>query len=115
LAFRRELGAIVLVLLAAGACAQRGSTPADSSIYVILATYGYNCGATPGNVLDDVKRRCQGNLNCEYTVDASLVGDPAPGCPKDFIVNYRCFDGARERRILVEAESSGNVASLTCE
>jgi hypothetical protein len=82
---------------------------------MILATYGYNCGATPGNALASVKKNCEGNLNCEYKVDASQLGDPAPGCAKNFIVNYKCFEGARERRVVVDAEASGSVASLTCE
>ena len=82
---------------------------------MILATYGYNCGATPGNALADVRRRCEGNLNCEYKVEEAVLGDPTPGCLKNFIVNYKCFEGARERRVVVDAEASGNVASLTCE
>ena len=68
-----------------------------------------------GNATGSVARRCEGNLNCEYPIDTSQLDDPAPGCPKNFIINYRCFDGARDRRVVVDAEASGNVASLTCE
>ena len=89
--------------------------PGDSNIHMILATYGYNCGAQPGNALDSVRKRCDGNLNCDYTIDVSTLGDPAPGCSKNFIVNYRCFDGGRERRVVVDPEASGSVVSLTCE
>jgi hypothetical protein len=106
---------VLCLLLAAAACRGRPSAPVDANIFVILATYGYNCGATPGNAMNSVVKRCSRNLNCEYTVDQSELGDPAPGCAKNFIVNYKCFQGARERRVVVDAEASGSVASLTCQ
>jgi hypothetical protein len=105
----------LVLAMTTAACGRRPSAPADSGIFVILATYGYNCGATPGNAMASVVKRCSRNLNCEYMVDASDLGDPAPGCSKNFIVNYRCFEGARERRVVVDAEASGSVASLTCQ
>jgi hypothetical protein len=105
---------LVLALLTA-ACRSRYAPPADSSIHIMLGTYGDNCGGRSGNATASVARRCEGNLNCEYPVDASQLDDPAPGCPKNFIINYRCFDGARDRRVVVDADASGSVASLTCE
>jgi hypothetical protein len=101
--------------IASTACGRHQQSSDNSSIHVILATYGYNCRASPGNATASVTKKCERNLNCEYAVDVAQLGDPAPGCAKNFIVNYQCFDGARERRVVVDREAGGNVASLTCE
>ena len=104
----------VLLALAAG-CGRRASPSNDPNIHVILATYGYNCSATPGNATAKIRNRCDGRLNCDYRVEVSELGDPSPGCSKDFHVDYVCFEGARERRVVMDAEAAGNVVSLTCE
>jgi hypothetical protein len=112
--FRHAIPWLILALPAT-ACRNHYVPPANASIHVMLGTYGYNCGGAAGNATASVAKRCDGNLNCDYQVDASQLIDPAPGCAKTFIVNYRCFDGARDRRVVVDAEASGSVASLTCE
>jgi hypothetical protein len=112
----RFVGIALLFATAAVSCGPRRSPGSGQrSIRMILATYGYNCGAPPGNALASVRKACEGNLNCEYKVAPSQLGDPTPGCNKDFMVNYVCLDGARERRVVVDAEAAGRVVSLTCE
>lgn len=65
------------------------SCSAGYGVTVDSAIYGGNCN-TPGNVTSQVASACNGKTDCSYKVDHTVIGDPAPGCPKDFTVNFQC-------------------------
>src|SRR5262249_2754369 len=70
-------------------------------IRVAEATYGLNCRefkpsegrenrVVKGNATEAVKKACDGAKGtCPFVVDAGRLGDPAPGCQKDFTVRWR--------------------------
>jgi hypothetical protein len=60
------------------------------TISIETATYGGNCGAARGNDTDHLGTGCNGKDECKYAVDFALIGDPAPGCVKDYEVVYAC-------------------------
>src|SRR5690348_15607273 len=74
----------------------------NGPIAVVEATYGRSCSgsATPsrtpyevtaGNATKSVADECNGKKGrCELLVSASKFGDPAPGCAKDFFIQWRC-------------------------
>ena len=63
-------------------------------IRIIAATYGGNCGAPLGNVTAHPAEACDGRATCEYVIDFRVLGDPAPGCLKDYRAEWEC---GRER------------------
>jgi hypothetical protein len=90
------------------------SSEGAERIEVMQATYGSNCGAPGGNATPDVANACNGTQDCDYRVDVSRLGDPAIGCAKQFIVEYRC-GGRQSKRVTVAAEAGlGGIASLGC-
>lgn len=101
-------------------------------IAVMEASYGLNCRdfpepatikkwTDPGNVTGPLKRACDGQPLCSYTVNASELGDPASECGKDFSVEYRCIrpsaanatDG-KTRSEFLAPEAHGKVVNLGC-
>lgn len=59
-------------------------------IRVIAATYGRNCGASYGNVTNHLAEICDGKGICEYVIEVRVIGDPAPGCAKDYFAEWQC-------------------------
>jgi hypothetical protein len=92
---------------------QDRGTYGGSGIRVMGATYGSNCQNHGGNVTQEVARMCEGRNYCVYRVDHRVLGDPRPGCAKDFHARYVCRDG-RERWASVRPEASGQSAVLDC-
>jgi hypothetical protein len=85
------------------------------SIRVLGAVYGNNCaGNVSTNVTGDLARQCQGRDYCVYRVDSRQIGDPRPGCPKEYQARYMCRDGGNERRASASAEASGQSIVLDC-
>ena len=85
------------------------------SIRVLGAAYGRNCaGNVTTNVTDDLARQCQGRDYCVYRIDHRQIGDPRPGCAKDYQARYICRDGGNERRVSASAEASGQSLVLDC-
>jgi hypothetical protein len=83
-------------------------------IYVISATYGGNCGVPRGNVTGHVAGVCNGQRVCPYTVHHRIIGDPRPGCPKDFVVRWVCGDGEPRRAGAPPEAGFGTVVVLSC-
>jgi hypothetical protein len=101
-------------------------------IYVFEATYGANCGpdiptipppylglepVERNNATQAVSNECDGTSVCDYRVDYQVLGDPAPGCAKQFYVNYACGNasGVSEDAVHLSAEAGfGSVAHLHC-
>jgi Family of unknown function (DUF6311) len=93
-----------------------GASPEGAvGIEVMQATYGSNCGAGWGNATPDVANACNRTQECDYQVDVRRLGDPAIGCAKQFVVEYRCSGGQPSKRVTVAAEAGlGGIASLGC-
>ena len=51
---------------------------------------------------------------CLFAVDAVKLGDPAPGCSKDFVANWRCGSDPKVHDFYLTAEASGRSALLSC-
>jgi len=84
-----------------------------SYIRVIAATYGANCRARYGNVTDHLAEICNGKAECEYVIDFRVIGDPAPGCAKDYSAEWECGDDERGS-VSARAEASGTGIVLRC-
>ncbi len=71
-------------------------------ITVVEATYGFNCEGSPGpaestnhvpvgNATKAVAEECNGAMEeCAFVITIKKLGDPAPGCIKDFSARWRC-------------------------
>ena len=84
-------------------------------IEIVSATYGGNCGAPPGNETTNLAAACDGKRDCRYRIDYQVIGDPAVGCGKDYVVQWRCRGSpeAHEAKAAPEA-GYGAVIALDC-
>ena len=84
-----------------------------NKINVRWATYGgETCEQERGNVTSFIASACSGESTCNYLVDHTIIGDPAPGCAKDFRVRWKC--GTEKHTAKLSAEASGQTVSLAC-
>jgi len=85
-------------------------------IAITSATYGGNCHAQFGNALYDFATACDGAMSCSYTVDYRVLGDPAPGCAKNFSGTYMC-PGSSVRHAFYLAPEAGfdKVVNISCQ
>lgn len=79
---------------------------AGGRIYAVEATYGLNCGVPAGNATKSVSDACFGENTCTYTVDVTVLKDPAGGCGKAFDVRWRC-SGEQKPRLAVLPPEAG--------
>lgn len=94
---------------------RKPSTTTQQGIIAIQsATYGGNCGAAAGNVSADIVYACDGKASCNYVVDFTRIGDPAPGCAKDYQVAYQCSDGQQRNGYAAPEAGFESVVSLAC-
>jgi hypothetical protein len=85
-------------------------------IQVNSATYGGNCGATHGNQTYNLGTACDGALECSYVVDYRVIGDPAPGCAKNYMVTYHCAGSKIGHSAYAGAEAGfDSVIKLKCD
>jgi hypothetical protein len=94
--------------------ATTGSSETEPSIEVLQATYGSNCGADRGNATRNVAGVCDRTATCDYRVDVTRLGDPAPGCAKQFDVDYRCSSGLAMQVTLPAEAGFGGLVALRC-
>jgi 4-amino-4-deoxy-L-arabinose transferase-like glycosyltransferase len=88
----------------------------NGDLRVLRATYGSNCGVQAGNATGAVQRECDGRWRCNFEMLVQDFGDPAPGCAKEFDVEWQCGDPAEPRAVKVPAEAGfGSVARLACD
>ena len=88
-------------------------TPVEISIDA--ATYGANCGAQSGNATNDLALSCNGKASCTYSVQVQRIGDPDPGCAKNFSVTYSCLPEAKGLHRELPGEAGlGSVLDLDC-
>ncbi len=84
-------------------------------ISLLSATYGGNCGASASNADKDVEKICNGADICQYKVNTKILGDPARGCGKDFVVKWTCPGSPETLSVKIPPEAgAGHVALLDC-
>lgn len=84
------------------------------SISITMATYGgRSCKAANGNLTQPLRTACNGKATCQYTVDPTVIGDPAQGCAKDFEVDWTCGTSPGGRASL-PGEAAGGKVNLSC-
>jgi peptidoglycan/LPS O-acetylase OafA/YrhL len=84
-------------------------------IRLVSATYGGNCGASPGNATFSVSDACNAKDRCSYRVDVVGLGDPAGGCAKDFSAVFTCMPAQQRHRVTLPAEAGfGSQLLLSC-
>jgi hypothetical protein len=79
----------VVVVAPASAASSAEQVP----IKVVSGTYGRNCNAKAGNASAPLSKACDGRGSCDFTIDPSVLEDPAPACNKDFAAEWKCGNG----------------------
>lgn len=87
-----------------------------SPITVSSATYGAVCRVAAGNDTANVAGKCNGKSTCSYVVSNNTRpgGDPAPGCAKDFKVQYSCGSGGQKEASHPASVDEGYSVTLSC-
>ncbi len=89
--------------------------PVGPGIQVVAGTYGQNCRAPYGNVTKFLAAACNGQYQCNYKVDYTVIGDPAYGCGKDYFAEWRCNGQPQVYRATAAAEAGfGSMVNLAC-
>lgn len=112
------------LLAAAGILCVLYSFESKDSIHIVEATYGMNClgkksplaanTVAKGNKTRQLADSCEGRGLVRYTVNAALLGDPAPGLGKDFYISWRCNDDPQTYELYIEPEANGKAFSIDC-
>jgi hypothetical protein len=84
-------------------------------INVVSGTYGGNCGAPHGNETVHIATQCNGQKQCNYRIDYKAIGDPAPGCGKNYIAQWRCGKGPLQKSLVKPEAGLGSVITLSCQ
>ena len=85
-----------------------------STISVISATYGGDCGAHEGNATASLAKTCNGKFVCEYTIDYRIIGDPAPYCRKNYVAKWSCGSSSPLTTQAGAEAGFGSKVELTC-
>ncbi len=89
--------------------------PAVAQIAVVAGTYGGNCHQPRGNKTAHLATACNGHSSCRYTIDYQVIGDPAPGCKKSYVAQWRCGGSGKVLRAEVGPEAGfGKTVVLGC-
>jgi hypothetical protein len=91
-----------------------GSAAQPATIQIVSGTYGQNCGAQRGNATRDLETQCDGRPTCEYRIDGRMIRDPAVGCPKDFLAEWRCDEADVHIAMLSPEAGNGSTLALSC-
>jgi len=98
----------------AGGQTTASNGPPPSQITVTSATYGASCHQPKGNVTKFLQDACNGQGKCDYTVKYQTIGDPAPGCSKDFSVEWTCSNGSGGSASAPAEAGFGSKVTLQC-
>jgi peptidoglycan/LPS O-acetylase OafA/YrhL len=105
--------AAVLIILAIPSVT--GESLVAKGVRVLSATYGENCNARSGNATKALSKACNGEVECDFIVDVNALGDSAPGCSKDFSVEYQCAPGEKRFTKHLPGEAGlGSHLDLSC-
>lgn len=83
-------------------------------IRVVAGTYGQNCGVPYGNATSHLAAQCNGKNQCSYKVDYRIIGDPAIGCAKGYLAEWRCGNGPKKSAAAPGEAGFGAVLTLSC-
>jgi hypothetical protein len=109
------LASPISIAVALAFVASRATAPIGKGISVVSATYGGNCGALFGNVTHPLRKSCDGKLYCDYAVKVEILGDPAPGCEKNFAIEYECVaHNTRLTKFIGGEAGLGSYLDLSC-
>ena len=97
-------------------------TQAAGTIEVVAGSYGSNCSAAQfgdsiarGNVTSHLAAACNGKKSCDYTVDYTVIGDPAYGCVKTYVAEWRCGGDSTVHLVQADGEAGyGSIVTLRC-
>lgn len=90
--------------------------PGEGTIEVISSVYGGSCVSIRENATASLRRNCNGRTSCDYVVNVAILGDPAPGCSKDFKAEWRCSADGEIKSIALPPEAGlRSVARLSCQ
>ena len=94
---------------------RNGQDQRDRVIHVTAATYGgATCHQPNGNVTQFLTTACNGKKVCDYSVQYQLIGDPAPGCAKDFTVQWTRTSGNGGSTSVAAEAGLGSHVALQC-
>lgn len=90
--------------------------PAEGTINIVDGIYGASCvKIEKSNARESLRRNCNGRASCDYVVNVTILGDPAPGCSKDFKAEWRCSAHGEVRTLILPPEAGlKSVARLSC-
>jgi hypothetical protein len=112
---RKRAVVIHPIWITSGVAALLASSSAQAiAIEVVSGTYGQNCGAQRGNATPDLATRCDGRDTCEYRIDRRRILDPAAGCAKDFLAEWRCGKTEFHTATLSPEAGAGSMLVLSC-
>ncbi len=96
-------------------CKER-SVMASGKIHVVAGTYGKNCKQSRGNKTAHIAKMCNGQGSCKYKIEHQVIGDPAVGCAKDYIAEWRCGTLTQVHSVTATPEAGfGKVITMTCQ
>jgi hypothetical protein len=85
------------------------------AIGLVEASYGLNCGAKTGNFTAFMTQACAAKTSaCSFNIDLSNIGDPAPGCGKDFVAKWRCGSDRSVHEGRLPPEAYGKTITIHC-
>jgi hypothetical protein len=94
----------------------RKISPPPSRINVVAGSYGQNCGALYGNATVHLASKCNDRETCDYTIDYKVIGDPAIGCKKDYLAEWKCGEATTIHSASASGESGlGTKIVLSCQ
>src|SRR5262245_43674606 len=106
---RIRIASLSLLLLSSCAATVEAPPPAvpagPALIQVVAGSYGANCKTPHGNKTDHLRQACDGRQSCSYRVDHTVIGDPAYGCAKDYVAEWRCGADAAVRKASAPPEA----------
>lgn len=105
-----------------GQSQEKGQAASERTIKVWEASWGLNCQDAPlkdpnaalspqkrsdikkNNVLERVRRMCDGQVTCQFKADKATLGDVAPDrrCSPELSLIYRCYELDRPWQIRAE-------------
>jgi hypothetical protein len=87
---------------------------------IFKATYGENCGGPDGNATAHVQAVCAEKSMCEYNISQANLGDPAYGCPKNFLASWSCYGDLNpsfpsRNNVQAWEEADGTTMTIFCD
>jgi hypothetical protein len=89
--------------------------PRWRAIHVVAVSYGQNCRGAGESTTAYLRQNCEGQPSCAYRIDDPGTGDPASGCTKDYVAEWRCGDDPTVHRATAAPAAGFGVVALRCD